>query len=201
MQLMLETGEKCLPSGKADPQILSRFQRFFFVKRKGDNPIVQKRWTKPRTGFLKVNVDASFREETMSGEWGCVIRNEEGEIEGAGMGKITADSSILQAEAKACLEAMRFAAEQGMMAIELEIGCLNLNNVIQSCEWDQAPEGMLIRELRFFISTWFNVVSLLHVPRSCNVVAHSLAQEGAALNSGTRLVWLENFPAFVNDLV
>jgi hypothetical protein len=74
----------------------------------------------------------------MSGEWGCVIRNEEGEIEGAGMGKITAVSIILQAEAKACLEAMRFAAEQGMMAIELEIGCLNLNNVIQSCEWDQA---------------------------------------------------------------
>jgi hypothetical protein len=60
---------------------------------------------------------------------------------------------------------------------------------------------MLIRELRFFISTWFNVVSLLHVPLSCNVVAHSLAQEGAALNSGTRLIWLENFPAFVNDLV
>jgi hypothetical protein len=29
MQLMLEIGEKCLPSGKADPQILSRFQRFF----------------------------------------------------------------------------------------------------------------------------------------------------------------------------
>jgi hypothetical protein len=36
------------------------------VELSGENPIVQKRWTKPRIGFLKVNVDASFREETMS---------------------------------------------------------------------------------------------------------------------------------------
>jgi hypothetical protein len=31
----------------------------------------------------------------MSGDWGCVIRNEEGGIEGAGMGKISVVSSIL----------------------------------------------------------------------------------------------------------
>jgi hypothetical protein len=150
---------------------------------------------------LKVNTDASFREGTRSDEWGCVIHNEEGKIEGAGMGKITVVSSILQAEAKACLEAMRFATEQCMMAIELETDYLNLKNAIQSSEWDQAPEGMLISELRFFICSSFNVVSLFHVPRSCNVAAYSLAQEGAALNPGSRLVWLENFPAFVSDLV
>jgi hypothetical protein len=174
--------------------------REFFTKTKDENPIVQKSWTKPRTGFLKGNVDASFKEETMSGDWGCVIRNEEGGIEGAGMGKISVVSSILQAEATACLEAMRFTTKQGMMAIELETGCLNLKIAIQSREWDQAPEGMLIREIRFFISSSFNNVSLLHVSRSCNVVAHSVAHEGATLNSGSRLVWLENFPAFVNEL-
>jgi hypothetical protein len=125
--------------------------RDFFAKRKGDNPTISKRWTKPWIGFLKVNFDASFREEIRSGGWGCVIRNEEGKIKGVDMGKTTVVSSILQAEAKACQEAMRFTAEPGMMAIELETDCLNLKNAIQSGEWDQIPKGMIIRELRFFI--------------------------------------------------
>jgi hypothetical protein len=44
---------------------------------------------------------------------------------------------------------MRYAAEQGMMSIELEIDCLNLKNALHSDEWDAAPEGMLFREILF----------------------------------------------------
>jgi len=47
----------------------------------------------------------------------------------------------------------------------------------------------------------FNYVSLLHVSRSCNVVAHKLAQVGIGFDQDVSLVWLENYPAYVTDLV
>jgi hypothetical protein len=110
-----------------------------------------------------------------------VIRNDTGEIECAGAGQINAVLGPLQAESMACLQAFRAAAEQGMMTIEVETDCQTPKNALQSTNWDAAPEGMIFRELKFFIRTSFNDVLLLCAPHSCNSVAHTLAQEGIAL--------------------
>jgi hypothetical protein len=110
-------------------------------------------------------------------------------------------SSPLQAEDIACLQALRCIAEQGMMAIELETDCLNLKNALRSNEWDASPKGMLIREIKFFLHSSFNTVIPMFAPRSCNAVAHRLAQFGVALENDSCVLWLENFSAFVTDLV
>jgi hypothetical protein len=55
---------------------------------------------------MKTNVDASFREEDMTGAWGFDSRNEAREIKCAGAKKIYAVSSPIQAEAIACLQAL-----------------------------------------------------------------------------------------------
>jgi hypothetical protein len=70
-----------------------------------------------------------------------------------------------------------------MIAFEMETDCLNLKNAIPFSDWDATPEGMLIRELRFFISSSYNNIILLHMSRSCNTVAHRLAHEGVVLDS------------------
>jgi hypothetical protein len=105
---------------------------------------------------------------------------------------------FLQAGATACLKALRFASEQGMTAFEMETDCLNLKNAIPFSDWDTTPEGMLIRELRFFIFSSYNNIILLHMSRSCNTVAHRLAHEGVVLDSVSRVVWL---PVSANEIV
>jgi hypothetical protein len=98
----------------------------------------------------------------------------------------------------ACLQALRVAAEQGMMTIKVETNCQTLKNAFQSTEWDEAPEGMIFREPKFFIGASFNDVLLLFAPRSCNAVAHRLAQEGIALDPGSEYVLAGEFPGACN---
>jgi hypothetical protein len=101
----------------------------------------------------------------------------------------------------ACLKALQFAADKGMTTLEVEMDCQNLRNALLSSDWDAAHEGTIFRELKFLIAVFFNDVIVKCSPRSCNLVAHKLAQEGAGLESGSCNVWLENFPVFVTDLV
>jgi hypothetical protein len=135
---------------KRASQVAMQTQRYymefrdFFMRRSDMKLADQKRWAKPRPDFMKVNVDASFREGVMTGGWGFVARNEAREIECVGAGNINAVSSSLQAEAIACLQALSCIAQQGMMAIELETDYLNLKNTLRSNDWDATPEGMLI---------------------------------------------------------
>ncbi|KQJ87710.1 hypothetical protein BRADI_4g13209v3 [Brachypodium distachyon] len=42
----------------------------------------------PAPNFLKINCDGAFRENTCSGGWGFVIRNDEGEALAAGAGHL-----------------------------------------------------------------------------------------------------------------
>jgi hypothetical protein len=40
-----------------------------FIPEKQTRLKVKRRWTRPREGVLKLNCDASFKEETASGSW------------------------------------------------------------------------------------------------------------------------------------
>jgi hypothetical protein len=175
--------ERMKSSGQVGMQIQRYHLEFMdsFATKSDASSSAQPRWNKPRSGYMKINIDASYREDTRTGGWGFVIRNDTGEIECAGAGQINAVLGPLQAESMACLQAFRAAAEQGMMTIEVETDCQTPKNALQSTNWDAAPEGMIFRELKFFIRTSFNDVLLLCAPHSCNSVAHTLAQEGIAL--------------------
>jgi hypothetical protein len=200
---VVNAGERIKSSGQVGMQIQRYYLEFMdsFAKKSDTSSSAQPRWNKPRSGYMKINIDGSYREETRTGGWGFVIRNDAGEIECAGAGQINAVSGSLQAESMACLQALRVAAEQGMMTIEVETDCQTLKNALQSTEWDAAPEGMIFRELKFFIGASFNDVLLLFAPRSCNAVAHRLAQEGIALDPGSSMFWLVSFPTLVTELV
>ena len=106
---------------------------------------VRSRWAKPAAGFLKINVDASFREDSKIGGWDFVVHDDHGEAVAAGAGHIKNVSSPFHAEAIACLQALNFACGQGMMSLELETDFQNLRNALQTNDWDSGPEGVLLK--------------------------------------------------------
>jgi hypothetical protein len=118
----------------------------------------------------------------------------------AGAGHIKVVSNPLHIEAFACWKALLFAADHGMMSLEVETVCVLLQQALSSREWDAAPEGILFKELQFLLLTSFNHVKVKSVSRVCNRVAHRLASEGAGLGGGDH-VWPDGYPDFVSNLL
>jgi hypothetical protein len=83
--------------------------------------------------------------------------------------------------------------------VQVESDSQNLIKAIQGKEFDLAPEGVLYRDIRAFISLNFSSVVFSFTPRECNKVAHALAAFGAS-QRGSRLVWPEDLPNSVRVL-
>jgi ribonuclease HI len=60
-------------------------------------------WKPPPDEQYKLNVDAAFSAVTRKGGWGCVVRNNAGDVLDIGAGNIQRASSALYAEALAAL--------------------------------------------------------------------------------------------------
>jgi hypothetical protein len=81
-------------------------------------------WTRPPLNLVKVNFDASFIENTKTGAWGFVARDDTGEFFAAATGKLRHISSALQAETEACAAAIEGAAALlGLHRIVFESDC------------------------------------------------------------------------------
>ena len=84
-----------------------------FIPEKQTRLKVKMRWTRP-PGVLKLNCDASFKEETASGSWGFLIRDHDGDVVLAGRGKLDYMLSVFQAELVACLHGVQAALNLGV---------------------------------------------------------------------------------------
>ena len=84
-----------------------------FIPEKQTRLKVKMRWTRPPEGVLKLNRDASFKEETASGSWGFLIRDHDGDVVLAGRGEIDYTLSVFQAEQVACLHGVQEAMNLG----------------------------------------------------------------------------------------
>ena len=60
---------------------------------------------------------------------------------------------------------------------------------------------MLFREIRVLLSLHFDVISFLHVSRSCNGCAHELACVGFERDPDQPAVWSDPLPRFVKHLM
>jgi len=138
----------------------------------------QQRWQKPPEGSWKINVDGAFWDREKKGAWGFVVRDDQGNAVLAGAGSLMSISDALIAETHACIAALQAAADHGLQNIVLESDSLILVRALQSDLYDRARGGMLFREAKYIMAMNFNTVIAVHTPRSCNVVAHTLAQFG-----------------------
>ncbi|KAM0838851.1 hypothetical protein ACQ4PT_060704 [Festuca glaucescens] len=174
-------------------------QWFCMVKEPGLAKVAE-RWRAPVGDVIKINCDGAFHAEHQQGGWGFAARDDKGILHGAGAGHIAYVASALQAEAMACAGAVQAAASWGMGHIQLELDSLTLVNALCGSEFDRAPEGILFRDIRSFIQLNFISCEVSFAPRSCNKVAHAMAELGAG-QLDQCVIWLDDVPDAVSVLL
>lgn len=130
-------------------------------------------WRPPPTGYMKLNVDASYNKEAKIGYAGILGRNEDGLVV-LGLTKKFPVSSPLLAEALAMREAVQVAANFGLPKIILESDCLSL---IQVCmEQSQIGEINAVVTDIIQLKRGFQQCGITWVYRSGNKSTHTLAK-------------------------
>ena len=164
-----------------------------FLKEEGRNVLRQqcrKKWSRPESGFLKINTDGSFSPSTGSGGWGFVIRDGDAMITHAGAGSY-----------QNLLNAVLAAADQGMTRVVLETDSQLVKSALESNMFALADTGGIVYELKFLISSSFSEFKVLFSPRTCNSVAHAVAALGCMCPRDTLLWWEGCTPDGLEDLV
>ena len=126
-----------------------------------------------------------------------MVRDSDGFGVLAGSGRLKAVRDALSAEGEACLAALQAATEAGISRVIVESDSTNLLTAIQTPQFDQAPGGVIFREIRELLSLQFTFVLFNRVSRSCNQRAHELAQAGLVRDPGEPTVWFDPLPNFV----
>jgi len=157
-------------------------------------------WKRPNQGWVKVNSDGVFSENTGEGGWGVVIRDEEGEVVEAAAGKLTRLMDAFQSEVEACLAGVMLVGERGFGRIVVETDSLVLKQALKTSSHRLAATGGLICEIQNLLASEFSGFQVDYAPRSCNKVAHALAAIGCKCSHGAGLRW-ESTPTLVEDLV
>ena len=155
----------------------------------------------PPAEVLKINSDGAFHEKEKTGAWGFVVRDSDGHGVLAGSRFLPAVHDALSAEGEACLAALNAAMEAGISRVIVEADSANLLTAIQTTKFDQAPGGVIFREIRELLSLHFAMVRFSFVPRSCNMGAHELAQAGFVRDPGQPFVWFDPLPSYVKTLL
>ena len=158
------------------------------------------RWSRPAQNFVKVNFDASFIESTKSGAWGFVVRSDTGEFIAAAAEKLKHLRNALQAETEACPAATEGASALGLHRVIFESDSQTLVHALQSKSHDLAEIGVLLREIRSECIGSFESFEFSFCPRSCNKVAHDIAQFGLRTETGCT-GWADDAPEFVSGLI
>ncbi|GMI98381.1 hypothetical protein like AT2G04420 [Hibiscus trionum] len=104
------------------------------------------RWSAPVDPFVKVNVDASFNNNTKSAYMGVVIRNIEGFILGACSTISYQIPSPFAAKARAIIQGLRLALDLGFIRIEVEGDSRSVITKLISESPDLYEIGALISE-------------------------------------------------------
>jgi ribonuclease HI len=151
-------------------------------------------WIKPEPRQVKVNVDASFFEDTRSGAVGVVLRDFQGQFIAVSCKYIPSLPSVEMAEALAMKEGLILANAKGCNSVIAEGDSLE---TIQACEggdaWWTAPAAIYVDCVD--IATLIGQVRFTHCSREVNKAAHVIARE--SFNSRLSYTWDDDPPRFL----
>jgi ribonuclease HI len=131
---------------------------------------------------VKLSCDGALRQINHSGGWGFVLRDHEGSALSSGYGRLEKVLEPAHAEIIACLQAIQRAIELGIQKIILETDAAAIVKALMSNVMDRSSASGLLWELKDLLACNFVSRSVAHNPRSCNMVAHSLAALGTDLS-------------------
>jgi ribonuclease HI len=164
------------------------------ARTKTQGSVHKKMWIKPRAGFLKLNVDASFSAESHSGATGAIIRDGRGDFIAASSTFLPHVGSAQMAEAIAMLQGLRLANDKGCNNIEAESDSLE---VIQLCSGEERiwNEATAVYADILNQASMIGNVEFTHCGRDINSVAHEIARECSV--SQISCNWVDEPPSFL----
>jgi ribonuclease HI len=156
------------------------------------------RWQRPEDGFLKVNVDGTFRHAEYNGGGGVVVRNCHGEFCAGASRFFPQVADAEGAELLACRLGLVLAKDCGAQRILLEMDSVGEVAKIQRENRDRSLHGQMVEEIKVLLSGFEDKV-IKAVRRSANGVAHEFAKIGC-VNKCNRC-WLEVPPLGISDFI
>uniref|UniRef100_A0A803QAI5 RNase H type-1 domain-containing protein n=1 Tax=Cannabis sativa TaxID=3483 RepID=A0A803QAI5_CANSA len=148
----------------------------------------------PKQGYFKLHVDAALNNHLQKTGLGAAVFNSQGDVVAALSSPLIGTSSPLLAEAKALLIALRWCAAVRFPLDCVASDCLNLVHRLKNRWKDNSYFSDLVQQILPCLSS-FPTAALIHVPRNCNVTAHTLAK--AAIRLESEGLWNGIIPEFL----
>jgi hypothetical protein len=140
-------------------------------------PVQQAIWTKPSTGWCKLNFDAGFVESSNKGSWGAILRDEVGHVILSAWGRLDYCASAEVAEAIAGLYSIKAILPVCVRPVIIENDCAAVIKALQNKTSDKSVIADLVRDMQELLS-FCPGFQFAKVHRACNSVAHELARLG-----------------------
>jgi hypothetical protein len=155
------------------------------------------RWTAPEVGFLKANVDAGWDAHSKDAGLGIIVRDWQGKTILSEWKFIPNCGSAEEAEILACLEGLKHLINLRQWPAVIESDCLRAVQALTTNSPECSRSWALILEGRELLRV-YNEIGIVKVERSCNSVAHVLAQLGKSGFSGSLIL---EAPDCVKELI
>ena len=97
---------------------------------------------------MKVNCDAAYDASTGNGGWGCVVRDDDGDVVSARRGRVEYLMSALHGELIGAIHGAQAAADLGVGHVIVETDAVEVVQAVYSQDFYLSPVAFLVEELR-----------------------------------------------------
>jgi ribonuclease HI len=154
-------------------------------------------WQKPRAGWWKCNVDASFSQTQNVVAWSWCVRDSAGCFVAAGSNLCRYKVSVAEGEALALLEAMRDTLARGWSNIIFKSDSKVVVDAVHSKHQGNSEWSSLISSIKLLLHNHSNF-EVKFTKRQANMAAHSLAM---AACSWSRRMFFHNVPLCIEPII
>lgn len=154
------------------------------------------KWNPPAAGILLLNTDAAYSSE--GGGFGFILRDSAGRVLLSGVGPLHDVISVEHAEFLAMWHGFNYIRPYWEQVINIAADYKSIVLRLQQEDQDFTILGAVMDQFRLQLRH-AKTVTLQHVPRSINRVAHRLAKIGVSLCK--EAIWLFYSHHFVLDLI
>jgi ribonuclease HI len=110
-----------------------------------------------------MNCDTSFFLDELTGSWGALIRDSDGDLVLSGRGRINHILSPFHAKLITCLQGIQLAVNLGIGRIIVETDAQEVVKAIMSSSYDGSAASLLISEIKSLVDSNFLYFECVHV--------------------------------------
>ena len=191
--IQLQNAEKTALSIKV---LATNYIRYF--KPNGPARKIDGLWKKPVHGMIKINVDAAFQSETLSGASGAVARDERGDFVAAACWFLPNITDVDSVELITIRNGMFLANQIGCSRVMFESDSSFAVEAINQLDGYLGPEVAIIAECKNLMLD-YEKISFNHCFREANMVADEIAKY--SFSNRASVVWEDETPAFISHLL